>query len=387
MPFDRVTRAAITHVKAGLFGPEASGKTRTAAELAALTYRRAGATRGVLMIDTEGGSDFVAEIFEASGIPFYVKKTRAFVDVVAALDEAVAEVDLVIIDSLTHVYRELMAEYLAARGRKVMEKGDWLPLKAEWAPLVERVVSLPVHIIVCGRLGWVYEDYYDAERDRYDSARTGQKMAGDSEFGYEPNVTIAMSREELPAGGFELVATCTKDRFVGSPILGKVFRFPVEDGDPAAVAVRIELAFGPHLDRYAFDASPVPVDVAASSAALFAAPDRSRERYRRNQAIEVEKIDALFQQYLSGMSAADKRARVEIRMAVFETASETEIAGMHPDRLSRCRMLLAGLFAQIEADAKDGRPATTGVDALRDLIAAIEDQGDREPAVAGVGNF
>lgn len=388
LKIERVERPRVTHAKLGLFGHDGSGKTRMGSELMCLALRRAGCTRGVLFVDTEGGSEFVSSIFAAADLPLYVVKTRAFAEVLDALDWAVGNVDGVMIDSTTHIHRELLAAYLTRRGRTTMDKSDWSAVRTEWSALTERVVAQPLHFVLCGRLGGVYADYFDEERDRWDSARVGTKMAGDSELGYEPHCTIELKLEERADGGTDVVAHVKKDRWPDSPINGRRFRFPVE-ADPATVAPRVEEVFGAHFDRYTFGEPARAVDVSSSSASLIASPDRSRIEYRRRQTVEVEEIENTFARYLPGQTANEKRLRAELKTIVFGTGSDTKIAELPPDLLTRCRRVLTAMLAHLAVAPDAAKDLAT----LKSQVLDDPDRfdvpvaPDREPAAAAVGDF
>ncbi|MDK1063146.1 ATP-binding protein [Cronobacter sakazakii] len=84
------------------------GKTYTASELAiglVLLMRQRGLAMGdkpVMFLDTETGSDWVKPRFDAENIELYTAKTRAFVDLLAAVNEAEQSGSVLIIDSISH---------------------------------------------------------------------------------------------------------------------------------------------------------------------------------------------------------------------------------------------------------------------------------------------
>lgn len=370
--FTRTDRPRVAHVKAGFYGADGSGKTRTAGELAVGIHKLTRSQKGILFIDTESGSDFLVERVQSEGIAVYQDKTRAFSALVEDLDAAHKVADIVVVDSVTHFFRELTAAHLRSKNKKLLDLSDWGPIKAEWARFVERFLTLPLHIIICGRLGNVYEEYYDEDREKYSTAKTGTRMAGDGETGYEPNITFEMSKKYRKKGGtFDLQATCTKDRF--DEIMARVFTFKTGE-KPATVHAAVMKAFGPHLARYSFGADPTPVDVRASSEAMLAPEGPSYSATQRRRQIAVEEIDGLMGRYLPGSTARERQLRLEVRVAVFGTSSETRIAGLPPERLERGRKLVSALLDRIAtdetalpADAKQFLPA------LAKLVNEIED--------------
>lgn len=91
--FQRATNTQ-AFLKAGIMGFAGDGKTYTASELAiglVLLMRQRGLEMGdkpVMFLDTETGSDWVKPRFDAENIELYTAKTRAFVDLLAAVKEA-----------------------------------------------------------------------------------------------------------------------------------------------------------------------------------------------------------------------------------------------------------------------------------------------------------
>lgn len=374
--FQIVTRPKVTHVRAGFYGADGSGKTRTAGELAIGIHKLIKSDKGILFIDTESGSDFLVGRVQSEGIAVYQDKTRAFSEFLRDLDEAHKVADVVVVDSVTHFFRELTAAHLRSKNKKLLDLSDWGPIKAEWARFVERFLTLPLHIIICGRLGNVYEEYYDDEREKYSTAKVGNRMAGDGETGYEPNITFEMSKKYRRKGGtFDLQATCTKDRF--DEIMARVFTFKTGEA-PAAVHAAVMKAFGPHLARYDFGAEPSVVDVRSTSEAMLAPDGPSFSAVQRRRQIAVEEIEGLMGRYLPGQTAREKQLRLEIRVAVFGTSSETKIAGFPPERIERGSKQIAALLHRVTSDP-DALPsdAKQFLPVLSRLLREIDDDPDQ----------
>jgi hypothetical protein len=67
------------------------------------------------MFDTEPAASFIIPLFERAGIEFLVyDDSRAFSDLMAFTQEAQQTCSVVIVDSITHVWRDLQESYWPA---------------------------------------------------------------------------------------------------------------------------------------------------------------------------------------------------------------------------------------------------------------------------------
>ncbi|ENE3410943.1 AAA family ATPase, partial [Shigella flexneri] len=98
------------YLKAGIMGFAGDGKTYTASELAiglVMLMRQRGIEAGnrpVMFLDTETGSDWVKPRFDAENIELFTAKTRSFVDLLEAINEAESSGSVMIIDSISHFW-------------------------------------------------------------------------------------------------------------------------------------------------------------------------------------------------------------------------------------------------------------------------------------------
>lgn len=194
----------MAYAKVGLYGGSGSGKSRTAAEIAIGLHKYAGCAKPVAMFDTEPGASFLIPLFEKAGIDFMVyDESRAFSDLMKWMEEATAECSILIVDSITHVWRDLQESFLARindqrrnynkRALTSLEFQHWGPIKREWGEFTDAFLSSKVHMIVCGRAGNVYE--YQEKDDgsgKKELITVGTKMATEKELGYEPSLLIEM---------------------------------------------------------------------------------------------------------------------------------------------------------------------------------------------------
>lgn len=131
--FSKSNNKTPKYLKGGFLGFEGSGKTFSAALLLVGMHKFAKWDCPIAMYDTEGGSDYLTELFEAAGIEFNVVKSKSLVDLNAAIKEAHKDKYPLLADSLTHPYLELTRSYLRKNGnRKFIAMQDWQAIKDTW---------------------------------------------------------------------------------------------------------------------------------------------------------------------------------------------------------------------------------------------------------------
>lgn len=227
--------------KSGWQGPTGSGKTTTAALVAIGLHRHLKLTGPVAFYDTERGSGFVHSLFETAGIGLVGVRSRSFKDLTRFMQESEKEqIGIVIIDSITHPWRELMTAYKAKTRLTFIRIQDWGPIKDEW----HRGYSMPfvnskLHIIMCGRQGNVFEDIVEDENEdtgkkTWKAVKVGTKMNVEGETGYEPNLLVEMEKRMLREGGaYARVANVIKDRSFRLDGAECAFGMPMtKDGKP-----------------------------------------------------------------------------------------------------------------------------------------------------------
>jgi len=217
------------YLKAGFLGFQKSGKTFTAMLLAIGTRKFFGLTGPIAMFDTEGGSEYIARVVQReTGTDLVGVKSRAFDTLCTMAEECVsAGVSVLIVDSVTHVWRELCDAYLGQLNERLaakklprrqrLEFQDWAHVKGVWSRWADFYLNAPLHIIICGRAGYEYDMELNEETGRKELVKTGIRMKTEGEFGFEPSLLVEMEREQLPdgKGGFRLQrrGTVLGDRF------------------------------------------------------------------------------------------------------------------------------------------------------------------------------
>jgi hypothetical protein len=134
-------------LKMGIMGFAGSGKTYTAAHTAIglVEYMQSVgvsyADKPVFFLDTETGSDWVKPQFEAAGIPLFTAKTRAFQDLLASVKEAEKDSSLLLVDSISHFWKEICDSYMKVKKRNRLQFEDWAFLKGEWGKFTDLFVN------------------------------------------------------------------------------------------------------------------------------------------------------------------------------------------------------------------------------------------------------
>jgi len=312
MEFFKEAKLTQAFLKAGIMGFAGSGKTFTASLIANGLKNYAKLKKPISFIDTETGSDFVIPMF---GGGILSAKSRAFSDLVPMCKESEKHSDILIIDSLSGFWVELMESYLVKMNRKRLRVQDFGPLKQEWRAFTDWYVNSQMHVIVCGRAGWEY-DFREDEDGVTEIQKTGTKFKAESEFGYESSLLIEMehclAEEAVGKVGQRHInrAWILKDRF--NAINGKSFDFPTFK------------SFLPHIEKLNIGGAHVGVDTSRTSVGMFSGPEsRSNEYKRREIALEEIKQELILQH--PGRSDADKQKVIRLLKGLFGTAATSAL--------------------------------------------------------------
>jgi AAA domain-containing protein len=316
-------------VKAAFYGEGGSGKTHTATLLALGIRKQFGLEGNLAFLDTERGSDYLkSRIEKATGKKLLVRKSRSLVDLLGVVPECIDRgVSVLIVDSVTHIWREVCDSYLAelrevAKQRKWrvpdrLEFQDWNRIKGKWAQWADLFLNSPLHIIVCGRVGDVYEQETD-DRGKKQQVKVGTKMKAEKEFQYEPGLLVEFEHDYSNADPPEKVVVCRviKDRF--DLINGKECTFPTYD------------FFKPHVDQLNPSAH-TQVDVSLKTTYGLdehRADDWQREREQR--VIMSEKIVAAMKKVWPGRTDAEQAKKAEALEKYWHSSSWTEVSEKTP---------------------------------------------------------
>lgn len=349
-------------MKCGLMGFAGSGKTFTGAHIAIglveLMRERElpGGNLPVMFLDTETGSDWVAPIFEEHGIELFTAKTRAFSDLIPAINEAESNGAVLIIDSISHFWRELTESYADRKNRRNgLQFQDWAWLKQSWGQFTDAFVNSQAHVIMCGRAGYEY-DFFENDSGKKELEKTGIKMKAETETGYEPSILVLMEKHmEMENKTTYRTATILKDR--ANIIDGKIFRNPSFDD------------FMPHVQFLNLGGKQIGVDTSRTSKGMIS-PDSRSEWQRAKQEVEIvlEEIQAVMVRHYPSSSKEDRIAKIDLLKEFFDTTSwkrvETYPLIRLKDSYEKLHMKLEGVSPYMELPDKKELDEIAQQDAL-----------------------
>lgn len=297
------------YLKMGIRGFEKSGKTFTASLIAMGLHKYIGSKKPVAFLDTETGSSYVLDKFKGAGIELLTAKSRAFVALLSTIHEAEKLCDILIIDSITHFWAELVDAYMEKLDKKRLAIWDWGPIKLEWRQFTELYTNSKLHIIMCGRSAWEYGREEDEDGVMKD-VKTGSKMRAENETGFEPSLLVEMERIKTNDGSIgqsvKNRAWIVGDRF--DQINGRSFDSPTFE------------SFLPHIERLNLGGNHVGIDTTETSKDLFDSPSSRSDEYKKRE-IFMEEIKQELALKFNQRSDDDKKTVIKILRALFGTAA------------------------------------------------------------------
>lgn len=302
------------YAKVGIMGFAGSGKTYTATEFAIGLVEHMRnieleiGNRPAVFLDTETGSDWVTPKFKGAEIDIFTAKTRAFSDLVPAIKEAEQEASVMIIDSISHFWKDLTESYMRKKNRTRLQFQDWNVLKTEWGRFTDVFVNSDAHIILCGRAGYEY-DYFEDDAGKKELHKTGVKMKAETETGYEPSLLMLMERvHDMETNKVHRTCDILKDR--STYLDGKQFINPkFED-------------FKQHIDFLNLGGKQLGVDTERNSDDMFdddGQPEWKRKKLEKE--ILLDETKELLIKHHPSSSGADKKAKGDLLEKHFGTRS------------------------------------------------------------------
>ena len=218
------------YIKMALEGFAGPGKSFTPAVLAIGLHKRIGSTKPVILFDTEKASKFLKNMFDDAGIELLVRESNTLTDLKETMrrlrEEEIS--DILIIDSITHIYEDFIESYKKKVNRTALQFQDWGVIKPVWQKEFSRpLVNDPYHILFCGRAGDAYTNEINPDTGRREILKSGIKMQGEKNTAYEPDILILMERYEDILTDKKVIyreATVLKGR--SQIIDGKTFKNP-----------------------------------------------------------------------------------------------------------------------------------------------------------------
>jgi hypothetical protein len=317
--------------KAGFLGFQGTGKTYTATLLAMGICKLTGNMK-VAFFDTETGSDFLLPKLTAEKIETFQVKSRSFSDLLQTIKDCEKEnIPVLIVDSITHVWRDLCESY----DKKLQRKGrlqfqDWAIIKGEWKVYTDLFVNSKVHIIVCGRAGFEY-DYDFNEDGTKDLIKTGTKMKVENEFGFEPSLVVEMERATAARDELEesheiknIKERQQKKQEIRAKVGSKwihrahVLKDRTDTLDGQSFDYPTFKDFLPHFQALNIGGVHMGVDTTRTSEDRFdkeGKPEWKREQEQKK--IALEEIESWLTTYFPGTSGKEKKAKIAIINMIF----------------------------------------------------------------------
>lgn len=324
-------------LKAGFLGFAKSGKTYTASKVAIGLHKYTKSKKPVAFLDTETGSAYVLPLFNEEKIELVTAKSRAFVDLISICRQAEKNCSILLIDSISHFWTELVKAYQDKLNKKRLRVQDWGPIKSEWQAFTDFYINSKLHIIMCGRAGWEY-DFREDEEGVTEITKTGIKMKAESDMSFEPSLLVEMEKVRDGSGkigqGIIHRAWVVGDRF--HDLTGKSFDNPGFE------------AFLPHVRKLNLGGEHIGVDTANSSQELFDGPE-SRMSIQKRREIALECIQNEILKRIPGRAVKDQQEKVKLLEDTFGTGSWTAISDLHPERLENGLKKIAEIKIESEA--------------------------------------
>lgn len=206
------------------------GKSYTATQVAIGIHKLIQSKKPIAIFDTEKAFKALKPQFDAAEVEAVVNDEARSLE---ALNQAIkwcedGGADILIIDSITHVYEELISNYMKSKNRSRLEFQDWGVIKPMWKQKFSTpFVQAKVHIIFTGRAGYEYENEINADTGKREIYKSGIKMKAENETAFEPDILVLMQKQMEILGKDKKIwreATILKDRT--SVIDGKTFENP-----------------------------------------------------------------------------------------------------------------------------------------------------------------
>lgn len=237
-------------LKMAFEGFAGDGKTYTATEVAIGIHKLINSTKPIALFDTERALKALKWKFDEAGIESIIEdEERSLMSLNQSIKWCEAGgSDILIIDSITHVWEEFLKSYLSRPDkhgnptkRNRLEFQDWGVLKPQWKELFSTpFVMAKCHIIFTGRAGYEYTDEKneDGKREIY---KSGIKMKAETETAFEPDILVLMQKVTDLISEKKTIyreAMIVKDRT--TQIDGKTFKNPKFDDFYPAIKVLLD---------------------------------------------------------------------------------------------------------------------------------------------------
>lgn len=326
--------------KVGIYGDAGSGKTFTASCLAIGLHKFANCTKPIGFFDTEPALSYVLPMFKEAGIEVLSLESRALKDVHEFLDAAQTECSVVIIDSVTHIWRDAQKSFIdkvnqtrKRYGKSPIEKLEfqhWAAIKGVWFDFTDKFLSCKNHVILCGRASSIYE-YQENSNGKKELITNGTKMATEKELSYEPSLLIEMVKHR-ENGSITNRALIEKDRF--NQLNGTEINFPAHKGVNLKHIYGVFDKLQDHFTHLNLQGTHFDSMNTRDSKDLYPETDGNDwPSEQRQRGIWTEEIQGILVSRYPGQTATEKKAKCDLMERFFGTRSWTKIESTQSDKL------------------------------------------------------
>jgi len=305
-------------LKMAFEGFAGSGKTFTSAQVAIGLHRAIESEKPIVWYDTEKALKALKPFFDKNGIKVLTRESRSLSDLVKTIELCEQGTsDILVIDSITHVWETFVESYKNEKKRTFIQFQDWGILKPKWKrEFSDKLVQSHLHIIFTGRAGYEYDNIENEDTGKKELVKSGIKMKVENETEYEPDIVVLMDKVKDMKGdkmALKRVAQIIKDRT--TMIDGKEYTNPTYKNFEPAIKVLL-------------NGVAKTVNVTESKDTFPIYDDKKTARQ-----ILLEKIEAVMVSCFPGQSAAEKKLKVDILDKAFETRSWKEVEIMELKKL------------------------------------------------------
>jgi AAA domain-containing protein len=295
------------------------GKSFTATHVAIGIHKLIQSKKPIAIFDTEKAFKALKPQFDTAGIEAVVNDEQRSLE---ALNQAIkwceeGNADILIIDSITHVYESFLQAFMKQKNRSRLQFEDWGILKPMWKEKFSTpFVQARVHIIFTGRAGYEYSDEKNAETGKREIFKSGIKMKAENETAFEPDILVLMEKEMQVLTDKKQIwreATILKDRT--SIIDGKTFKNPTFNDFYPAIAQLLDGV----IKEYSGAEIPDTFDDWESKF--------SAQKIKKGKVIS--EIEGAFNLMKLGTSGADKQLKAATLKKVFNVLSIDKLEDVH----------------------------------------------------------
>lgn len=322
-------------LKAGIYGPQGSGKTVTAALTAAALSSQFYGKAPVYVVDPDLAWQFPKRrIFDVEGIELIQKPYRSF----KQMRDSIFEAEKMgaccwIVDPLTLIWNELLDTF---RGNKSFIPIDsWGQIRQMWNAYIGLFLNSSMNCFALGRLGNDFEEQEEKQangemKPKLVKVGTKFKAGGGESFGYEPHLLLEMSlerkskrvkgQEREGEGRMMHRADVLKDRtwMLNGAVLRWSDKAMYEKGGYRQVWQSLK----PHFDEVQATMNRVQIIPGNSDALVTQSGESEWYAAKERKAAISAEIKAVLDLYFGGRAKEDIQMRITVSDAIFGVKSK-----------------------------------------------------------------